>query len=529
MHVALIRKLVAASAIASLTFAGACTSTPPPPFNPTVTFTPKCGSPGDVVRVTASLRPGPASTCEDPYFLVHFSPDVAAPRKSSAQDPLNEACILEVVVPQGASTGPIGAGEPDPDLPQSTDVFTVPCPTAPDAGPEGGSDAGTSGLALEVGFEKEDGGTATAGQVKQTPTGTVVITGSGGSGMVTEVDPTTGAATQTVVPSVLVNAAVRDPGGETLVVGRSGVVPMAARLGPSNQSLWSYTFGGGLERAVDAVSLDASTYLVAYAGNVLVAPKAGTAPTRVSFDTPASARVRAVAALPGGGWVLAEEIERTFPEQDIAVIAMNANGTIKWQKLFANGGRTFLTSLLVLASGGVVVTGATRPAGMTVVPDGWAAQLGPMGVPGFQRIFGTNGSVKIASAVETPTGFRFGGSTGGKLLAIDAGPDGAVLSARQYEMPTSLATGMAQTPSGEIVLTGMTPTSHSYQFLRTGPDLSLVCGPSPFSVPLTITFFTSTLAVTDTTFTPTTAPVAVTPVTITPSPAQPATVRNACN
>ena len=114
---------------------------------------------------------------------------------------------------------------------------------------------------------------------------------------------------QTLIPNVSVASAVRSVDGATLV-GRSGIKPMAARVGADNQLAWAFTFGADLERPVEIAALDADDYLVAFAGKVLLLPAAGAGASVVSFDPPSKTNVRSVEPTAFASVVLRREPSR---------------------------------------------------------------------------------------------------------------------------------------------------------------------------------------------------------------------------
>ncbi|MBK6696170.1 MAG: hypothetical protein IPG50_28825 [Myxococcales bacterium] len=388
---------------------------------------------------------------------------------------------------------------------------------------------GTWNLALDMFFPKT--GSATAGTCTATPAGKVLVCSTAGDGNLTEFDPASGTATQLLLPGVNVSGALRDAMGGTIVIGRSGINPLAARLDMNNQAAWAWTFGAGLERPVDVVALDTTTFLVANAGRVLKVPVAGTGVTQVSFDTPASTIIRRLVALPGGGWALAAEIERTFPEQDVLVMVVAANGTVTWQKLLANGGRHRVSSLTALSDGGLLLTGALQPPGPSVAATGWVVRFGSTGAVPWQQTYGTSGMLTLTGAVQTPTGFRIGGGSSGGLLALELNGDGSVVLATRYGSSTNpfLPMGAVATASGELVLAGISTTTHAYNIVKTNADLTHNCIDGQFRASVNAPAAASTLNVTDTAFAPTSGAVTTTPVTITPGALQSLTLTNKCS
>jgi hypothetical protein len=302
------------------------------------------------------------------------------------------------------------------------------------------------------------------------------------------------------------------------------------RLDPNNEVSWAFTFGASLERAVSVVPHGSSSYLVAYEDKVLELPASGTGATSISFGLPASAKTREVASVPSGDWAVAAELERTFPEQDALVVRVASSGSVVWQQLLANGGRTLVSSLTPLADGGLIMTGSTRPAGPTVPMDGLVVAFAADGSVVWQRTYGTGGAIRLESAVETPNGIVVGGTSSGAFTALEvAKGDGAVISATRYGLTTSLPMGMVRSASGELLFAGITTTAHTYQFLKTAPDLQVACGDgSSISTSIQVPSAPGSLNVTTSTFTPTPSAVTTTPVTVTPGAPQAVTPVEKC-
>jgi hypothetical protein len=277
---------------------------------------------------------------------------------------------------------------------------------------------------------------------------------------------------------------------------------------------WARDFGVGTGRSQSITGLGGDAFAVAFGSTLKVArvDAAGGVPTIVSFDTPAKTYVRSVGPLPGGGYVVGAEIERTFPEQDLVLLAMSSTNTIAWQKLFANAGRNFFHSTVTLADGGVLVVGGIRPPGQAAF-DGWLARFSSTGTLAWQRTYTPGSAIAFKSAVETANGFRVLGSTTAGLTVLDVAADGAPVRAATYAdtgssvKPAPL--GLGATAGGGALVVGVEATTHTYTLVQTEPDLSVGgCADKAFGAPVTVPIVTSatpTVTITNATFAATTA------------------------
>ena len=479
-----------------------------------------CGSPGETLRLTYFDPSGHIEKLPE----VTFQSGVNAPVLPSRWDrPVGSNTFnVDVTIPEGAATGPITLVAKYYTF-KSPD-FTIPCP--PDAGLDASTDADadaapnvTGGFSETVAIDKT--GSPTAGNFSTTPDGKILMSATAGEANLTEVDPSTGAAKQTSIPNITVSGALRRADGSTMLVGRSGISPLAARIGANNTAMWAWTFGEELERAAGIASLDADTFLVPFAASVLRLPASGTGATSINFDMPPKTNMRKVAPLAGGGFILGAAVERTFPEQALLVIAMAANDTIQWQRLFADGGRQSVRGMLGLLDGGALLIGSTQPAGGPDSSFGWLSRLGTDGTVVWQRTYGMQGGIVLSSAIETATGLRVLGSSAGGLSVMELNGDGSVVSTRRFKDPQSTAffqaTGIGKTAQGEIVFGGFSPLAHTYQVVKTGPDLTLGCTDTLLRAPLEISSAPSALVVTTPAHVVSTAAAATTPVSVTPS------------
>lgn len=476
-----------------------------------------CGSPGETLRLTYFDRAGKIEKLPEVTFQSGVNAPVLPSRWERPVD--SNTYSVDVTIPEGAQTGPIKLVSSDQHF--DSPVFTIPCP--PDAGLDGATDADaapnvTGGFSESVVIDKT--GSPTSGNFSLTPDGKVLMSATAGDANLTEVDPSSGAAKQTSIPNITVSGALRRSDGSTMIVGRSGISPLAARIGADNTATWAWTFGEELERAVGIASLDAETYLVPFAASVLKLPASGTGAVAINFDMPPKTNARAVEPLTGGGFILGAEVERTFPEQDLLVIAMTANDTIQWQRLFADGGRQSVRDILGLVDGGALLVGSTQPAVGADASYGWLSRLAADGAVVWQRTYGMPGGIVLSSALETAAGLRVLGSSAGGLTVMELNGDGSVVSARRFKDPQPTAffqsTGIGKTALGEIVFGGFSPLAHTYQVVKTSPDLTFDCADALLQAPLDIASASSTLVVTTPTHVVTTAAAATTPVSVTP-------------
>lgn len=495
-----------------------------------------CGNPGDTVRLTYY---DPRADI-DKLPTVNFTPGApAAVQPSNWERPVESTTFtLDVTVPEAATSGPIELESFVKDFAGSnrfkSEPFTIPCP--PDAGLDGSSDADaspsptTEGFAYAVGFNKT--GSATSGRFSKTYDDKVLVSATAGEANVTEIDPATGAVKQTYIPNVTVAAAMKRTDNSTVIVGRSGITPLAARIGSDSVTSWAFTFGGDLERAVDIAALDADNYLVPFEARILRLPASGTGAKVISFDTPSKTNTRAAAALVGGSWIVGAEVERTFPEQDLLIIAMAANDSILWQRLFANGGRQDLSGILGLSDGGALLIGGTQPPGPTVAATGWIARMASDGTVAWQRNYGTSGTIVLSSAIQTATGFRVLGSSSGGLAVMDLNGDGSVIATRRFKDTQSTASfrsmGIGQTAQNDILFGGISTITHTYQVVKANADLALGCGDATLRAPVDIASVPSALVVTVPTHVATSTATTGTPVTVTAGAPQAATPVDQC-
>ena len=115
---------------------------------------------------------------------------------------------------------------------------------------------------------------------------------------------------------------------------------------------------------------------------------------------------------------------------------------------------------------------------------------------------------------------------------MEIGADGSVVSTRRFKDTGSTvafsAMGIAQTAGGEVLIAGGSAPNHTYQLVKTSPDLTVGCADTALQAPVEIASTAASLAATNTSFTATITPVTGTPVTFTPNAPESVTPVDQC-
>lgn len=412
-----------------------------------------------------------------------------------------------------------------------SNTFQVPCADAgsdaavdpgtdggrEDGGGGGGRDGGSSGVAFTLSMPKKS--TLNGGSVTSAALAKVLLTASAGNSNVTLVDPAApDAARQVVIDDVTVTSAVERPDGAIVVAGfLPALTPWVGLLRTDDTFAWARDLGVGAGRSSQIALLGANGVAVAFGGGLRVGVLdiSGSGPTVVTFTTPSSTYARSLAAITpvtprvptdNAGYFVGAEVERTFPEQDLVVFSMTATNTIAWQKLFANGGRNFLHTVVPLDDGGALVVGGIRPPGQGAF-DGWLARLSSTGSLTWQRTYEPGARVAFKSAMPVAGGYRVLGSTTAGLVLLDVATDGTPIRAAAYADTGATAKpqplGMALGDNGGTILAGVEATTHTYTVVQAAADLTVASCADPLlgvGIPTTSSNAAPTMTLSDASF-----------------------------
>ncbi len=188
--------------------------------------------------------------------------------------------------------------------------------------------------------------------------------------------------------------------------------------------------------------------------------------------------------LTSDGSLLVSGYSRSFGAgaDDGWLIKLDQTGQIQWQKTYGGSDEEDFGAPIETNDGNIIITGSTQSFNATNNQDGWILKLNQNGTIIWQKTYGSNGSDRISSIVQTNDGgYIFSGSTDpdddGNFDAwmVRLDPAGNILWEKSYGGSNSdTLTSIQQTSDGGFIAAGgynrTTPNSYTSWIVKLNSD-----------------------------------------------------------